>query len=118
MTGHECITRLDRLKPNSYAPADKLFWLRQLEETVKREIIDTHELPDTPPAEDTEDGVLIAPPPFDEMYIHYLEAQIDYANGEFDRFNNSNAMFRSVYSAFANAYNREHMARSQKKNYM
>lgn len=118
MTVHECITRLDRLKPNPYAYGDKLVWLKQLEGTVKREIIDTHEGAsedcDTP----AEDGVLIAPPPYDEMYIHYLEAQTDYANGEYDRFNNSNAMFRSVYSAFANAYNREHTPKSQKKNYM
>ena len=118
MTGHECITRLDRLKPNSYAYADKLYWLCRLEGMIKREIIDTHEDAEELPGSLSEDDVLIAPPPFDEMYIHYLETQIDYANGEFDRFNNANAMFRSVYSAFANAYNREHIPKTQKKNYL
>lgn len=118
MTVHECITGLDRLKPNSYDYADKLKWLSRLEGTVKKEIIDSHECAEETDIALTEDAALIAPSPYDEMYIHYLEAQIDYANGEYDRFNNSNAMYRSVYSAFANAYNREHTPKSQKKNYM
>ena len=63
------------------------------------------------------DTPLLAEAPYDEMYIHYLSAQIDYANCEYDRFNNSNAMFESAYSAFRNAYNRDHTAKQRKKKY-
>lgn len=122
MTVAQAIDRTDRLKPNSYAYADKLVWLSQLDGTIKREMIDTHEggtaaefVPYT--ADNDPERVLLAEAPYDEMYIHYLSSQIDYFNGEYDRFNNSNAMFESAFSAFRNAFNREHSAKETKKNY-
>ena len=122
MTLAQAIDRTDRLKPNSYAYADKLVWLSQLDGTVKREIIDTHEggaadefVPYTENSDP--DRILLAQCPYDEMYIHYLSAQIDYANCEYDRFNNSNRMFESSYSAFRNAYNCGHTPKESKKNY-
>ena len=53
--------------------------------------------------------VLLIPAPYDEVYLRFLEAQMDYANGEFERFNNSNAMYAAAWSAFVNYYNRTHM---------
>ena len=122
MTVSQAIDRTDRLKPNSYAYADKLVWLSQLDGTLRREIIDSHEggteerfIPYT---EDKDpDRVLLAEAPYDEMYIHYLSAQIDYFNGEFERFNNANRMFEAAFSAFRNAYNRAHSAKEKRKNY-
>ena len=122
MTVSQAIDRTDRLKPNSYAYADKLVWLSQLDGTVKKEIIDTHEggaeAPFVPYTEDTDpERVLLADAPYDEMYIHYLSAQIDYANGEFERFNNANRLFEAATSAFRNAYNSAHPPKGNKKNY-
>ena len=122
MTVSQAIDRTDRLKPNSYAYADKLVWLSQLDGTVKKEIIDTHEdgaaAPFVPYTVDVDpERMLLAEAPYDEMYIHYLTAQIDYANGEFERFNNANRLFEAVCSAFRNAYNRAHPPKQSKKNY-
>jgi len=121
MTAAQAIDRTDRLKPNSYAYADKLVWLSQLDGTVKREIIDKYEgeAPEFIPYTENNDPdrALLAEAPFDEMYIHYLSAQIDYFNGEYDRFNNSNSMFESAYSAFRNAYNSTHSPKETKKNF-
>ena len=118
----QAIDRTDRLKPNSFAYADKLVWLSQLDGTIQRELIDRHEggtaADFVPYTENTDpDRVLLAEAPYDEMYIHYLSAQIDYANGEFERFNNANRLFEAAYSAFRNAYNCAHPAKGSRKNY-
>ena len=60
---------------------------------------------------------LLIPPPYDEVYQRYLEAQMDYANGEFERFNNSNAMYTAAYTAFVNYYNRTHLPIGTDKKY-
>ena len=57
------------------------------------------------------------PAPYDEAYLRYLEAQMDYANGEYDRFNNSNAMYAAAFSTFVNHYNRTHMPLGTKRKY-
>ena len=67
--------------------------------------------------ESAPDTRLLVPPPYEEVYLRYIEAQMDYANGEFDRFNNSNAMYAAAWTAFANYYNRTHMPRGGKKKY-
>lgn len=114
MTISEAITRTDTMKPNAYSENDKISWLSRLDGMVKRLIIDTHEGgedivfagydSDTDP--ETE---LLVQAPFDDIYLRWLEAQIDYANAEYNKYNNSIIMFNSAYEVFANYYNRNHM---------
>lgn len=40
-----------------------------------------------------EDHYLLVPFPWDEMYVHYLEAMVYYSNGEFERYRNSYEMY-------------------------
>ena len=122
MTVSQAIARIDRLKPNSYAYPDKLAWLSQLDGRVRKEIVDTHEgggdVPFVPYSERSGgERELLIPAPYDETYLHYLAAQIDYVNGEYERFNNANSMFESTYAAFRNAYNREHLPKGGSRNY-
>lgn len=113
MTILQAITQIDSLKHNTYTRADKLSWLSRLDETVKTVLHDTHagEHPEfsgydeTTPAE-TE---LLVEAPFDEMYLRYLEAQIDYHDGEYGRYNNSITMFNSCFADYAAHYTRTHM---------
>lgn len=122
MTLREAIARADALRPNGFSYAQKLAWLSALDGAVTAEVINTHEggewvqyteyTESTPP-----ETVLLIPPPYDEAYLRHLEAQMDYANGEFDRYNNSNAMYSAVYGAFVSFYNRTHMPRGEKKRY-
>lgn len=119
MTIIEMITDVDALKPNGYKQPYKVQWLSQLDSRVKQDIIDTHEggegvsfsgyNDDTPI--DTE---LLIPHPYDEVYRFWLEAQIDYANGEYAKYNNSMAMFNTAYSAYERYYNRTHMPKGNK----
>lgn len=60
---------------------------------------------------------LIVKEPYDEVYVHWLEAQIDWNNMEYAGFNNTNAMFESIYSAFRNAFNQTHRPKGRIKTY-
>lgn len=113
MTIIEAIALVDNLKPNTYTQDDKIRWLSKLDGVVKAEIIDTHEGgsevsfmgydENTP-----HDTVLLVPAPYDDIYRFWLEAQIDYTNADFDKYNNSSMRYNAEYSAFERHYNRTH----------
>lgn len=118
----EAISKIDNLKHNTYTHEDKVAWLSRLDFMVKQEIMDTHE--DNEGAGfvgyDTDSDVeteLLVPPPYDEVYLRWLEAQIDYANGEYSKYNNSIAMFNASYQGYSNYYNRTHMPKGSKLRY-
>ena len=48
------------------------------------------------------------------QYLRWLEAQMDYANGEYDRYNNSITMFNTAYSDYERYYNRMNMPKGKK----
>ena len=118
MTIMEALEKIDALKHNAYSQQEKITWLSRLDAMVKAQIIDTHQGgeqvdfqgygPQTPL-----DTVLLAPEPFDEMYLHWLGAQMDYHNGEADRYNAAIVLFNAVYDGFANYYNRTRMAKGR-----
>ena len=118
----EAITHTDILKPNSYTQTEKVRWLSNLDGMIKTEIIDTHEggediVFNGYNEETSLDTELIVPAPYVAVYIHYLEAQIDYANGELAKYNNSMQMFNTAYSNFERFYNRTHMPKGNKFQY-
>ena len=122
MTLSDARARTDALRPNSFTRRQKLDWLSALDGAVTAELINTPEGGEwvkfeAYTEESAPDTRLLVPPPYEEVYLRYLEAQMDYANGEFDRFNNSNAMYAAAWTAFANYYNRMHMPRGGKKKY-
>ena len=118
MTIIEAIDSINSLKPNSFTQEDKIKWLSTLDGIIKKEIIDTHE-----GAEGVEfngydentplDTVLLVPPPYDDIYLKWLEAKIDYINGDTARYNNSMIMYNTAYSAFQRYYNRTHMPKGK-----
>lgn len=113
MTLIEAISKIDNLKHNTYTHEDKVVWLSTLDGMVKREIMDTHEGDEVSfQGYDTDsdvETVLLVPAPYDQVYLRWLEAQIDYCNGEYSRFNNSMEMFQAAYQSYSNFYNRTHM---------
>lgn len=119
MTIIEAINRIDLIKPNNYTQTDKVKWLSDLDGRIKAEIIDTHEGGENVVFEGyTEftplDTRLIATGQYDDLYVKWLESQIDYTNAEYNHYNNSVTAFNTVYSAFERYYNRQHMPKSQK----
>ena len=114
MTIGECIAAVDGLKYNTFTREQKLRWLSSLEARIHTEILMTHlgapEVPFEPFTPDTPmDTLLTAQPPYDRMYLHQLEAEMDYHSGEIEKYNNSALLRNSAYDAFRRYYNRTHM---------
>lgn len=110
----EAINRIDSLKHNTYTQRDKVEWLSRLDAMVKNHIIDTHEGSEQVTFTGYDDSTdlsteLLVPAPYDEVYLRWMEAQIDYHNGEFDKYNNAIEMFHTAYLGYQNYYNRNHM---------
>lgn len=120
MTIMDAIFRLGELKPNGYSQSEKIKWLSTLDGIIKREIIDIHEScgnKECPCCRSfngyNDDSALttelLVPAPYDDIYLRWLEAQIDYATGETARYNNSMDAYNSMFIAFQTYYNRTHM---------
>lgn len=62
-------------------------------------------------AEDGDGPVLLIPAPWDSVYVLWLQAQIDFYNGEYDRYNNSIAAASAVLQSFESDYHRTHSSR-------
>lgn len=130
MTIMDAIYRIDAIKPNSYSQSEKIKWLSTLDGVVKKEIIDTHDECEKKGDcvkhmefggynENTELSTkLLIPAPYDDIYLRWLESQIDYANGEYGKYNNSIAMYNTAYVAFTNYYNRTHMPISKQSRFI
>ena len=117
MTIAEVISKVDALKPNNYTPEDKVGWLSTLDARVKTQIIDAHEHCgcvcfygyDSVLDQETQ---LLVDAPYDEMYLRWLEAMIDYHNSDDDRYNNAIILFNNAYEAYKKYYTRTHMPKS------
>lgn len=79
------------------------------------EIVFDADFPDTGRDEDeapwtlTFDGTgieLMVRPPHDKLYAAYLEAQIDFANGEYNKYQNSMQMFNGYFGEFCRWFSR------------
>ena len=110
----EAISQTDELKHNTYPQNVKIGWLSRLDAVVKRLVIDTHEDGENVNFAGYDGNTdlhtqLLIPAPFDEAYIRWLEAQIDYSNGEYGKYNNAIDMFNTAWTAYRNDYNRTHM---------
>ena len=119
----EAISKVDALKPNTYTPEDKIDWLSTLDHRVKSQIIDTHVCKE-PIYFYGYDGIadqeteLLVPPPYDEMYLRWLEAMIDYHNSDDDRYNNAIMLFNNAYEGYKKHYTRTHMPISKGKQFI
>lgn len=118
MTIDEAMALCDRMKPNLYKKDDKRRWLSELDGRIRIEILDSHENGPSEPFdgynENTPgDTVLLVPPPYDALYLHYLGAQVDYANAEYARYNNGISAFSAMYAEYADWYNRTHMPKQE-----
>lgn len=109
----EVISKVDALKPNTYTTEDKVDWLSNLDARVKSQIIDTHEVAEEIifTGYDSTDmqTELLVPAPYDEVYLRWLEAMIDYYNSEEDRYNKAVILFNNAYEGYKKFYTRTHM---------
>ena len=111
MTPNKCIEHVDSVKPNAYGEEDKFRWMNDLDGMVTRLVYqEDNWTPLVYP--DDADKELLIPAPYEDAYILYVEAQIDYHNREWNNYNNSVAMFYARFDEFKKNYIREHMPKS------
>jgi len=96
MTVEQCLRRVDALKPNAFTPEEKTRWLCELEARIRQEVWLCEPLEGQP---DRETELTLALP-HSQVYILWLVAQIDFANGEYNRYQNTYTMFNWAYSAY------------------
>ena len=117
MTIDKVIQLVDQQKPNGYSWEDKLHWLSKLDQMIFDEVISRHE--DGPEefsgytegaADETK---LLVDDAYADMYVKWLFAQIDFANAEISRYNNSVSMFNALYENYARSYTRRHMPKQE-----
>lgn len=113
MTIMEALTRIDEIKPNTCSAKRKIAGLSVLDALVKTTVIDRHEgaedvkfsLYDTSTPTDT---VLLVPPPYDVIYLFYLEMCLNRINGEYERYNNSAKLYNAAFDDYAKYYRSLH----------
>lgn len=107
MTINEALHRINNIKPNSYSESEKIKWLSTLDGLVSTEILEATEETFKEYSEDKDlNTTLLIPAPYDEVYLYWLEAKINYWNGEYGKYNNSMEMYNEALSNYAKYYNR------------
>ena len=100
---------VDEIKPNAFSAQTKTVWLNEIEGLVQTEIllvrVEEIIVYDYETNADTE---LLVSAPHSKIYAAYLMAQIDFANGEYNKYQNSMVVFNSYFGEyqrwFANNY--------------
>lgn len=117
MKAIEAINQVDQLRPNAYSAEEKLRWLERIDRRVGREILEGYAGAEAAEATMEPETELLVPSPYEELYLHFLCAQMSLGDGETESFNNDNTLFETLFSRFRNAYNRDHVPKTRGKRY-
>ena len=105
------IQYVDSVKINPYGDEEKYRWISELDGMIRRTVFqDSSVVAYKYPTDG--DMELIVPYPYDQVYALWLEAKIDYYDKRFEDYNNTTAMFYSLYDDYKKAYIRENMPKS------
>lgn len=109
ITIDDIVAYVDDLKQNAIAFEIKHEWVAALERELRSKIISEYTAAAPP------DDELCAAPLYKDIYRWYLEAMIDDAHGETQKYNNSAAKYNTARVEFAAYYNRTHERRQSKR---
>lgn len=97
------IEQLDVLKINAYTHEQKTAWLNELEARVQTEVLKTY--PGTTLTQYTwaanQSTTLLIDPVYDNCYLLYLFAMIDFNNREWMTYSNSIIMFNTMFADYS-----------------
>lgn len=100
MTIKQAITKAKLLMPGTqWEDETILSWLSEVEGAILVEVllVDPSEIQ---PLEEVNDEKLTAIYPFDKLYTVYLKAQMEFANGEYDRSANTMALYNTYFDEY------------------
>ena len=106
---NEAIAGFSGLVPHPYPDATLVRWLSDCDGMLFSEALHGQEgtllAPDLPyDAHRDMDRELLVPEPYCDLYLKYLEAQVDYYAGEYARYNNAIAVYNAMAERFASAH--------------
>ncbi len=105
MTLSQVIATVDEIKPNAFGDISKTMWMNEVEGLIQTEVM-------LLPAEgcirydansDT-DTELLVKAPHDKLYWVYLCAMIDFANGEYNKYQNTMQLFNTYFGEYMRWY--------------
>ena len=113
-TVNTILERVARLKPNMIDDRDAARWIMDLNDRLIREL--HMPLCTERPRKWPEDGgiPLVATGPYDELYVFYAVAMIEFYQREYGNYNNSMIQFNDRCADFRRAYRRGHPYRPQR----
>lgn len=110
-TIREILDQVDELRPNAFSEKLKMAWISELDGKIAADVMlmsidDIRQIRYSYP--ENMDSEPLVGFPHDGIYLYWLQAQIDYANGEYNKYQNSMEMYNEHYSNFvrwfANTY--------------
>lgn len=102
MTATILFERLRKLKPVPAEIDDTILldWLNQVEGQILHEIF-LLALSEITPYSATPTEALAAPYPYDGIYLLWMESQVDFANGEYERYTNTMQRYNTAWNDLA-----------------
>lgn len=99
---------VDKIKPgNPYDSATKIQWLNELEGDIQSRILNTAPQEIIQYTAEDADEELLVPVPYDKVYWMWVSAMIDFANGEYDKYQNTLQMVNDAYDKYAKWFHRK-----------
>ena len=107
MTIETLINKVNEEKPSSFGTTRLVAFINEIEREVAEQL---HEPFDEPYTENDTDVELMAPAPYDRLYVSYVKAMIDYANEELESYSNNQAQHGQDFQDFVDWVVREKIA--------
>lgn len=104
----EVLDFVEKIKPgNPYDTETKIQWLNELEGDIQSHLLNT--APQEIIQYTTEDmeTTLLIPAPFDRVYWPWVAAMIDFANGEYSKYQNTLRLVNDAYDKYAKWFHRK-----------
>ena len=103
MLGKEAVALADAWRPNGIGAEDKARWLSQIDGRLLKELYALYDgeekaMPTYAPEGEEE---LLAPAPYDEIYVYGLCARYDFTMGEIERYNMDAMLFDETWRGLA-----------------
>lgn len=99
MTLRELLDHMDTTRPSAYTPAQKTAWVSDLEAVIWTQILlQPMSLWHAYDADADADTRLLLPDGWRRVYTAWLDAMIDLANGEYNRYQNSMSLYNACIS--------------------
>lgn len=104
MTIQKLIEYTDKIKPNAYGDDVKLHWINEAEGFIQAEIMkkSLYDIKSYTEVNNTEQ--LSVPEPYSCVYFYYIASMIDFANGDFDKYNNSSTAYNNALLSYSKFY--------------